>query len=919
MPGPTREENRRIAEERRKALVEKLLARRPVGNAPSVQCEVVPEAPAGSVAPSQSPLAAARSGQAQVALFDRLAPGQPLWPELWLTRLVDAFLSASVTKATHLALVWPGQIKSVALIHALATLERLAIGDKKGLRAFLYPTKRASFAALGQILLDPAQLGEWTRRYQTATKLAPGQPPIDGRDDPNKEMLLWAVQQAKESPPAISELLPHFDWQLGDHSWGNYGSRFLARTKKALSRKTKKELWKEEDGRITELGRPATAADALFGISHLANAPDRKAAFRELRGSGAPEAALFDLTNEIARTCDRNLPQLLPTVLSELDEGLATRIGALIVTDDPKTFFTLRKRLRDERRELQEHALLSLDDDYGLARSRLPLEVALPHLSLRNFRAVVLDQETAAVAALFWQVATELARDSAAWLCCRHAALFLLRLASLPAGYKQYATWVSGRPYAGVVASQTTWNGCEAALLRLEQEGALGHRAERIRRAVLRAGKLVTAYADATPMALRFAKEVAAVLRNRDATIAVAFRFNDDIPLAEQFLANYDGFPGGLSYEQLKSRIRLVNHREVPDVLAKHDPPSALLMSGLPNASLRLLLTSERIPDQVVIAADYRRANDLCIGLRALQTIEAYKPFRGRIAGLAQELEARIAELPKAIDADKLMAMPQTKLSLASAAADTERQMAASPESWRVIIEGNEKVAVGTRVYVYDTDEEPPFRLHSTADLRAGQLIFLMSEALKDMFETELIKVGKPIVRGSSFGEMLKHYHRDVLKAVERLFGREIKPAELARRIKERMVALDRTRAEQCSTSRIRYWTDIAGSEHAPAEDLRPHSTWSRGDFELFARALEIEPNLIALYWDMVINQRRALQEAGRELADRYAHVLFNEEAARLHYGLSAETIARLQHEAIRNTYGVIRTIPPVTKMAGSH
>ena len=114
-----------------------------------------------------------------------------------------------------------------------------------------------------------------------------------------------------------------------------------------------------------------------------------------------------------------------------------------------------------------------------------------------------------------------------------------------------------------------------------------------------------------------------------------------------------------------------------------------------------------------------------------------------------------------------------------------------------------------------------------------------------------------------------------------------------------------------CSLSRIRYWLDVEARSDSQAEDLKPHSTWSKADFELFALALEIPENLIGVYWLMVTGQRVALQQAGRELAERYAHILFREESAAVQFKLDQAAILELQDEAIRNTYRVVRIIPP--------
>lgn len=932
MTAPTRFENRLRADEKRKTLIERMLARGklPEPRAQSVAAAPVPIAdeqapePAAQAEPQpESPFAKARCGQANIAILDRGAPSVELRPEPWLARVVDAALQTAAKSQLRLALVWPGTISSVALVHALATIERLSVGDKRGLRALLYPTKRPSFAVLNQLLLEREKLIQWARCYLTISPVPGAHLPIEGRDDQNKDMLLMAVQSAHNqdpalAPPSMAEVLPHFDWDIKTGGWGVYDLRFLTRTKRALQRAHRRELWKDSDGRIAKLGNPKSAPDALFGVSHLATAKEWKAALnsKELKEGGQqPELVLIDLTKEIRRTANRNLIRHVPDVVDEVREKWKEPVGFLIITDDPRTYFTLRKQFIEKaggnKDALVCDPIVSMGEDYGLAQEPLPADWAPATVANKHFHVGVLDHEMVEAAVRFWNIGQSLEQDSAPHRALREAAMFLLLLANLPGGYRDYIAWMESSAFADAIRAEMTWNGHMAKLQGLADRGEFDANAEAVHRAVFRATKLVEAYNDETPIAKRIAKELDLCLARHKACVAVVLRFNHDVSIARAFLTRYAGFPKGQSFAAIADRVYFITHKEIAGVLTSGQLPTKFIFVGMPDETLKVLLTSERVPADSVVLLDWRRANDVLTGLRSLQTVPAYKPFRGRIAELGDEIERRIRELPKAIDIEKLGTLRVPQLSLSATASEASRRADDPPNAYKLQLEDGSRVIVGHRVYIYDPDEEEPFHQRNIENVHEGDLVFVMSEELKDLFEVRLIEAGHGIARGSSFGEMLRNYHRDVLTNSKRIFG-DLRVASLARKIHERMVEL-RPDAD-CSLSRIRYWVDVEGSSDTAAEDLKPHSTWAKGDFETFARALEIPENLISVYWLMVTGQRRALQQAGRELAERYAHVLFNEEAAELHYRLKRETVRRLQHEAVLNTYRVVRVIPPLKK-----
>jgi hypothetical protein len=922
MGAPTRWENRLKTQEEKKALAQRLLR---IGQKPAPQevaadeTQVESESSSAVAAPAEAvPFADARCGAAEIDLRDRALVDVALKPQPWLARLVNAALTAAARKEIHLCLVWPGHINSVALAHALATFERYAIGDKRGIRALLFPSKRSSFEALHRFLADRDAVLKLTRRYLTITQSAGAQAPLAGRDNSSKDAMLLSLESIRKAeptspPPALAELLPHFEWDADAKSWGSYAARFLKRSRSALQLGVRKHLWKEGEGHMARLGNPLLASDALFALPHQSSTKDWKAAFKSpaFQGPGQPELLLCDLTRAMS-SLGRNLQRRVVDMLATAEETWPNSFGALLITDDPRTYFAVRKQLQDKlprKTGLVYEPLACLADDYGIASAPYAPDWVPTQVPLKHYPVVVLDQEAALEATRLWTLASDLPPESEAQQAARTAGAYVLRLAGLPGGYRDYIRWMELSGFTDSARLGGSWTEQEARLQFLLDQGEFGDKAEAVRRVMGRVVKLLTAYAEATPLALRLAKEVGVYAEKRKTVITVAFRFNADIAIAQAFFERYADFPGGQSFAAFRDRVRFINHRELADKLAEADASARFVLAGLPDSSLRLLLSTSQLHADCTLFLDYRRAQDLATSLRALQSIDEYKPFRGRIAGLALEIERQLKGAGSAIDVERLLALRPPRLSLAAEASERSRQQNGLPDSWRLVLDGDRSIQVGQRVYVYEPDDIRTFKQRATKDVKAGDRVFVMSEELKDHFEACLIAAGHGVVRGATYGQMLRNCHRDIDANSKRFFG-DTRLSERARRVHARMIELDRE-AEKCGTYRLRYWLDVADSAEVPPDELKPHSTWSRRYFELFARALEIPEALISTYWLVVTGQRRALQEAGRELTERYAQVLFNEESAQLHYRLSRATISELQAEAARNTHRVVDVVTP--------
>lgn len=75
-----------------------------------------------------------------------------------LIELSRCYLETAHNKNKRIALLWPTAPKTLLVTHALATLERWAKGDKRGIRGMVFPAKTNVFHPLNHIHFDRPEI-----------------------------------------------------------------------------------------------------------------------------------------------------------------------------------------------------------------------------------------------------------------------------------------------------------------------------------------------------------------------------------------------------------------------------------------------------------------------------------------------------------------------------------------------------------------------------------------------------------------------------------------------------------------------------------------------------------------------------------------------------------------------------------------
>jgi hypothetical protein len=897
--------DQREAQERKKALAERFLKRKNYST-DSAKVASEPASISNEIAASKTPRnPAASMGLANIELYDRNDPRISLKPEPWLKRISNLILEVSSVGGAHIALMWPARVESFWLAHSIAALERLAIRDLLGLRTVVYPVKPTSFNKLNHFLLDRPRICEMTKALWVGDV---DSMKLDAlRHDDHKAKFLSALLtiEAHESDtpfPTAAELLPSFIYNPETGEWGDYRHRLLARCITRLRLGHRRDIRSDA---FEFVGAPHSAPDALFGIPY----GSKKEVWKKALGSSAfekgrkPELILVDASDEM-RDVDRRLVKRIPEFITIAREVLRDDVGILVLTDHPAAFFMLKSALSEDLKiTVKSHIIVNEFSGTGLSSVPHPEGYIPVERSLRHYGFEIIDKEASGTANKLLGLSRQLASNVEASQACADAAYYVLQLCYLPGGYQDLGWWLEADGRSAFTVAKLAWATYEARMRRLLKTGAMGAHAHDAELALERAAKLVSnSWFDATPVALKLAKELSSVAARAGKRALVVLLKGPYIDIARQFLRRH--FSRSTPFENFESRIVFITHREIRNYLSTIAEYDRVLLVGMNEQLLRLLVTSEEIPAGTTVLLGYAQAITYKNALISLKSIGELKSFKGRVSGMADELEKRLTQIPNPIPIDRL---PTRGLSFNFESTNNTPENAPQ-ELWRLDLEGAGRLLVAKRVFQYRPEEDPPFVWTAVTEIQPGDSVFAMSDDLRDLVEATLSEVGfTAFKKGHTFVGMLELYHAEVRRRSKELFPENTKRA-CARRILDRMGVINPT-TKDCSLSRVLHWLDLDDD----AIHERPQAARDRIHFEAFVRALEIPEALYKDFWVLAINTtRNESRLAGREMADFYTNVIFHPESLQVYHKVAPEVLARLTRAATDSVYRVTAKTPPL-------
>ena len=906
----------REAQKRRREEQAKLFAsRRPAAPSTPPPRRAKRKAAAQRLEPEPPPPVVPRTRDALIALF-RDEGRQPSAPSSALVSLADLYLHAAQHRSRHLAMVWPASLKTLTLVHALATLARWHEGDKQGVRGLLFPVKTNAFHSLNHIHFDRPSI------LRIANDLFEGNSDATiTRHMPDKDPFFFSLSDRSlpQIPgemfnPTIGELLPHFLATPGFSGWGSCDSRLLGLIRAKLIRRAHARALGTN---CAVIGAPASAPDALFALDGRMSESELRQACRALAKLGAPEVVLVQATRAIRLEASGWKGRLVRFSLM-LEEIFRDKPpGVIVVTDDPYVAFRLNDDLWEQNLKREPERRWNTPHEYRI--SGVPSSVdgdgLLPaggqetlHPVPREFDVHVVDMDVAKVASKLARIANASPAGKIAADSLVQAASFLSRLAALPCGVRHMSEYLAAPEISSRTRAAFDWPAHLGAVHEFDRSGGLGDKRTSVMECLDRGSKLFTNYFEATPFAHKLASIIAHAAAGKKRNVTVVFTGALYRSLAERFLVEYGQYPGGLAYNTFQERVHLVSAAHLEEHLDAQQS-SSLVFAGLNEDSLRVLLTDDRVPAHSTVLLTQRASQFLRATLNSIvERMPEFKSYKPRMESILRQLK----DVPE--DASVLStgsyALPTFRVELSSDAVAKDHEI--PQDSWVIRFDsGSVQYRRDTaEVYVYDPASQyasdAGFRACQVRSLEIGDRMFVMSTELREMVEQVLRDAGLPIQQDKTFEAALRSYHEQVQIHLAQRFT-QITLSEKVRAIREKILQLDPNQEKDLpGPQAMRQWIDLGRSPDTPFDELRPQAPLREPTFKAFAQVLGFSPLEAAYQWQRVIlavrNSRRL---DGRHVSDIYEYMLLQPESAMANSNIKRRMLTQLFDEARDNLFTV--------------
>lgn len=856
-------------------------------------------APPAHVAEDQRPWIRTRIDSGHLQMFAR-ASGEKVGLQPWTYQLVNALLEGAETGAVTLFLAWPAKLTGLPLLHAIAGIERVFAKDLRGLRTMLYPGTHASRSSLQTVVADRKALSDlyrsmWSAGVGGKMELA------SATQSDSFAAVLQALNDVRNynsdlPNPSLAELFPVFVYDPAGRAWSTTASAPLERTLSKVERLANRREVREKVS--AEWSNPEKAPGALMVLHHSAKKEGWRRALDAqcIKGRCRPEALLLDATHAAALT-NYSAVRRIPEFLALARESSLAGCGAVIVTDDPKAFFALRAQLHETRIAFSTHVCAAEADEPIVSTAALAREWRPNLRSNANFSVSIVDRDASQVALAFQKLAGDAGTDeSVGNQALMQACMYLLRLSNMPAGYLDLTAASVEAGETDYSSQQHAWTPVQLRITEALAAGALNGIRDQVAKTVARAEKLIDAWSDCTPMAARMLAEVRKHAIASRAGVSLVLPNSRYVLLAQSFLQRTLGPEWELAKDFLEwHTLSAVGRTLTGDLRGRH-----FVFVGVNADVVRTLLTHPAVPNGTAVLIAYRQADSTLKTLLLMKELDAFKPYRGRIGLLIQEIQRRLAEVPNPVVIERLREVPMTFKFEESAQGGVGDQ-----SYYKFELEGGGRAYASGWVYRFVPDEDPPFRRAAASSVRPGEFIFDMSDDLRTKLEATLnLRAAGASSVVDPVRMLLKLYHTDVATRCSLMFT-STKRSALAREIHSKMVEVDPA-AKECRPGRVYYWLDLQADG-----DTRPHAAKDSKFFKVFCKALGMEEQAADQHWHIVRNARRLNQSLGRELVARYAEILFHPESAMTYRKVPEATIRLLQQEALSCVFRVEAVIFP--------
>lgn len=920
------EEARKKKEEARERLLKKMHTSRSnyvCQTTPSHKSSQKPEHRSQNVSEPPLPLPVVQQhGRADVPVY-RDDENVASIPSKALQQLVDLYLHAAQHGTRHVALVWPVSPRTLVLIHALATLERWAIGDKQGVRGLVYPVKSNAFRPLNHLHFDRQAILKHARRL---VELQRTPNDLVARPLREKDAYLFWLESLKSEEreifnPTIGELLPHFLAAADFKEWKSCANQLLACTRAKLERRTH---GKALQCNCTVIGDPETAPDAIFALDGRLDKETLRRSLKALRDIKQPEVVLVNATRAIRRE-SREWKTALSRFCLLIEEVFPVSTpGIIVVTDEPHAAFSLKKRLWELNNKRDQ--TLRWHTPYEYSITGMPcavkheqdgfvpagvIESLVP--TPREFDVMVVDAEAAKVVNKLLRIAKQTPGSREVARSVTDAAGYLARMAALPCGVNHLIEWLSSAEVDQRTRARYDWLSYVGALRRFDRDGGASDNRKLLLECIDQGSELFEHYQIATPFALRLAEVVSRVAGSKKLHTTIVFTNALYRRLAERFLATYTDYPEECKFNDFSDRIQLITASQLEETIDRLSN-TVLVFAGLDDECFRIVLTNDRVPAHTTLLLTQRGAQYLRSSLKPIaEQFPEFKSFKPRVESILRQLRDLQVDATVLLTSD--FVLPMFKVELSGNRSDG--QEGHDEDAWQIILEsGQDQYRRPThKVYVYDPSSaessDRGFRPCEVRSLEIGDKLFVMSAELRELVEQVLEDAGIPIHHDKTFEEALRAYHEQVRKKFAERFptGTLLDKVRLLRRtiLEENSDLENNLPGEQA----IRRWVDLGESENTPFEELKPQAPMKEAHFKAFSEVLTMTSLEAAYQWQrVIISIRNTRRLDGRHVSDIYAYMLLQPESAMVHASISRQTLKMLFDQARESVVTVEAVIP---------
>lgn len=916
-------QQRREADQKRQELMAQLVNRKPLGGQPTPSSKPKSgNSKSEKKSPPPPPLVAPRVQGSLMSLF-RGDEAQSRTPSSALVGLADLYLHAAEHRTRHIALLWPSTLKTLTLVHALATMARWREGDKQGVRGLLFPVKTNVFYPLNHIHFDRSEVLGITKELVEVHENNRVK-----RSLPDKDAFLYSlsehslpVVEGEPFNPTVGELLPHFLATPDFTEWKPCTDKLLALVRAKLVKRTQAKALKELSCAV--IGDPRTAPDALFALDGRMSEEELRKATSALNKLTPPEVVLVSVTRAVRfeasgwRTRIARFCLMLEEVFDESPPGI------VIVTDEPHAAYKLKNELwkRNEKRDSDrrwrsphEFKISGLPSTVGADGLLSVGAIETLHPTPREFDVYIVDADVSKAASGLVRIAKSVYGGNEAAKPLVDAATYLSRMAALPCGLRHLSEYLAGPDITDRTRAAFDWLTHVGAILEFDRNVGVGENRSVLMEYVEKGSQLFGNYQEATPFAHKLAELVAGVATGKRRPVTVVFTNALYRLLAERFLVEYTQYPNGAPFRTFRDRVNLISATHFEEYLAGLKE-TTLVFAGLNENCLRLLLTEDLIPDGSVVLLTQRAGQFLRASLRPIvEKFPEFQSFKPRIESILWQLK----DLPE--DSSVLSSgdyiLPTFRIELSSDMTSDSDDVA--PDLWTIRFDSGviQHRRENSEIYVYDPasqhSSEWGFRTCQVKSLELGDKLFIMSAELREMVEQTLRDAGVPIQSDKTFESALRSYHEQVQKRLPERFP-DGTLTDKVRELRQEMLVVDpKLDAILPKEQAVRNWINLGESSSTRFDDLRPQAPRREAAFKAFAQVLGFSPLEAAYQWQRVIMAvRNSRRQDGRHVSDIYAYMLLQPESAMANSNIKRQTLAQLFDEA-RENVATVEWVGPI-------